>query len=200
MSIERFQSSPTLIFFVAGCVFVIGVLGHYEMPDNPHFLEGVVLGVVTVLLVIAFNRNTFIEIREGRTLINSGFYTFMRPELDVRDIKYVYRIPAFLWRSWGSLMVIYIKGDDGRLRQTTLREVNYTNDTLRRLLQRLKALKPTLEFDPEYEAFLRGEYDDDGGLNRRSENTVASLEARLREKGETWDEIGSVGRFLDKFK
>jgi hypothetical protein len=72
---------------------------------------------------------------------------------------------------------------DGKLRQSSLREVNYLNDRLRDFLRRIRQIEPSIELDPEYEKFLEEKL----YLEDASENTVASVEARLKAKGEQWE-------------
>ncbi len=79
-------------------------------------------------------------------------------------------------------MVFYIKMSDGKLRQSSLREVNFSEETIVNFLQRIKQINPNIELDPEYEKIIAGKLE----KNSPSENTVASIEARLKEKGETW--------------
>ena len=117
------------------------------------------------------------------TLINSGYRSIGKDTIDIFDIKYIYRYPNFILKWYGSRMVFYIQMPNGKLRQSSLREVNYSNDTLRSFLKRIKKIKPNIELDPEYEKFLQEKL----WLEDSSENTIASVEERLREKGEVWD-------------
>ena len=79
-------------------------------------------------------------------------------------------------------MVFYAQGPDGKLRQSALRERNYSSDTLQAFLKRLKQIKPTIELNSEYEKFLQGKL----FIENPSENTAASVEAHLKAKGERW--------------
>lgn len=86
-------------------------------------------------------------------------------------------------------MVIYIKGDGGKLKHSALRESNYSNENLKNILTRLKQLNPSIELDPEYEDFLSGKLGSQnpwGFNNLGTKNTKKSVEDRLRAKGEAW--------------
>ena len=46
----------------------------------------------------------------------------------------------------------------------------------------MKQIKPSIELDPEYKKFLEGKL----FLENPPNNTIASVEARLKAKGEHW--------------
>jgi hypothetical protein len=50
------------------------------------------------------------------------------------------------------------------------------------MLKRLKQIKPSIELDPEYEKITAGQM----FIDDMSQNTVSSVEARLKAKGERW--------------
>jgi hypothetical protein len=182
MKRERFKSSKGLVIYVAIVASLIVGTANYADWTSYDYLEGGAVAAFLVLLALYSTLTTYLEIHDSRTLINSGYRTFGKDTIDIFDIKYIYRHPEFIIRYYGSRMVFYIKGEDGRLRRSSLREVNFANDTLVRFLKRIKEIRPTIELDPEYEKIIKGEMD----LNDASGNTVASVEARLRAKGETW--------------
>lgn len=184
-------------------LFVLAILAKSVKHTIDNYLVGGGSAALWFLLIYFTNRNTYLEIRDKRTLKNSGYRDIGSDTLDIFDIKYIYRIPAFIWRSWGSLMIIYVKDAKGQLRHSALREVNYSNDTLKRFLRRVKQINPSIELDQEYLDFLDGKYDyEERSFGRWvwSKNTVAGVEARLREKGEKWDPVGPLGKLLNKFR
>ncbi len=79
-------------------------------------------------------------------------------------------------------MVIYHRDENGNIRHSALRERNYSPTTLKSFLCRLIAINPLIEIDPEYREFLNGRLE----LKAPSKNSVATVEQRLRDKGEVW--------------
>ena len=125
---------------------------------------------------------TFVEIEDNRHITNTGYFSFGKDTFDILDVKYIYQIPEFVLRQYGSRMLFCIKMPDGKLRQSPLREQAYSNDTIVALLEQLKQIKPTIELDPEYEKIVSGKM----YIDEMSQNTISSVEARLRAKGERW--------------
>jgi hypothetical protein len=70
--------------------------------------------------------------------------------------------------------MIYHRDEQGGIRHSALRERNYSDETLKKFLLRIKTIKPTIEIDPEYQDFLKGNL----RLSQSSKNTVASVEER----------------------
>jgi hypothetical protein len=176
------QSIYFILFVIAGFVY-LGYLQNGPYPVDKNTFEGIFFAAALFVIVVAWKVRTFLEIQDNRWLINSGYRTFGKDKIDIFDIKYIYRHPNLRLKWYGSRMVFFIKGADGKLTQSSLREVNYSNDTLRAFLKRIKQIKPSIELDPEYEKFLEEKL----YLEDASENTVASVEARLKEKGERWE-------------
>jgi hypothetical protein len=185
MSKERFKSKMTGIYIIS--VFIVAMIFLGDSQDrqyglNLDTLEIVALATVLFLFVCYLKWTTYLEIQDCRWLINSGFREFGTDKIDIFDVKYIYRYPNFILKWYGSRMVFYIKAVDGKLQRSSVREVNFSNDTLRRFLKRVKQIKPSIELDPEYDLFLEEKL----YLEDTSDNTVASVEARLKEKGEVW--------------
>ena len=185
MKKERFKSKMQSIYFVLfviGGFFYLGYLqnGPYSLERNT--FEAIFLAVILFGIVFDFKVRTYLEIQDARWLINSGYRTFGKDKIDIFDIKYIYRYPNLRLKWYGSRMVFYIKTPEGKLRQSSVRELNYSNDTFRDFLKQIRQIKPSIELDSEYEKFLEEKL----YLEDASENTVASIEARLKEKGETW--------------
>ncbi len=183
MNYERFNSSYSLLFLVIGVVvlpFFLDYLHNKPIVLNGSTWESLAIASALVLLVFWDRQTTYLGIQDNRSLINSGYRSFRKDIFDIRDIKYIYRLPNFFLSWYGSRMVFYINGEDGKLRQTSLREVAYSASTLERFLRRVKEIKSTIELDPEYEKILRGEL----LFNDPSENTVSIIEKKLKEKGE----------------
>jgi hypothetical protein len=183
---ERFESRNTYIVAVLAFVAAILFLGFSE-NKLLYFRQDPLVSGGLIFLLIAFGIylkvTMFVEIQDDRWLVNSGYYTFWNQKFDIFDVKYIYRYPNFVLKWYGSRMVFYIRTPDGKLRQSSLREVNYSNDTLRAFLKRIKQIKPSIELDLEYEKFLEEKL----YLEDASQNTVSSVEARLKEKGERWE-------------
>jgi hypothetical protein len=182
---ERFRSKMELIYVpvagIAGFIY-LGYLQNGPYAFDQNTIEGISFAAILLAMVVDWKVRTYLEIQDNRWLVNSGYYTFWKQKFDIFDIKYIYRYPNLRLKWYGSRMVFYIKTPDGKLRQSSLREVNFSNDTLRAFLKRIKQIKPAIELDPEYEKFLEDKLD----LENASENTVASVEARLKEKGDVW--------------
>ena len=71
--------------------------------------------MVVMFYVIYDRYNSYLEIRDKRTLINKGNRTFGHDEVDIYDIKYVLRAQAFLMKSWGCRMMIIYEESPNRL-------------------------------------------------------------------------------------
>lgn len=202
---ERFGSSLQRLYVILGAIaliFLFGILNERNVKHtlNDYLVSGG-LAAALFLFVYFLTKNTFLEIQNQRVLKNSGYRDIGSDTIDIFYIKYIYRAPAFIWRSGGSLMLIYARDEKGHLKYSALREVNYSNDTLKRFLRRVKQINPSIELDREYLDFLAGKYDYEYrsfGAWVPSKNTIASVEARLREKGEKWDTVSPLGRFLAK--
>jgi hypothetical protein len=185
MSKERFKSKMTGIYIIS--VFIVAMFFLGDSQDRPYglnldTLEIVALASVLFLFVCYLKWTTYLEIQDGRWLINSGFRNFRTDKIDIFDVKYIYRYPNFILKWYGSRMVFYIKTADGKLHRSSVREVNFSNDIMRAFLKRIKQLNPSIELDQEYELFLQEKL----YLEDTSDNTVESVEARLKEKGERW--------------
>ena len=197
MEKERFTSGYGLIWLTLIGVVALLTVSYRERGFVPNQDTSVMLLLFFggIILTLIFRTTTYLEIQNSRTLINSGYYDFKKDTLDIHDIKYIYRVPQFIMRYFGgSLMMIYIKDDNGGIRHSAIRERPYPEATLKKFLLRIKALKPTIELDPEYEAFLADKID----LHSASQNSVEGVEQRLRDKGETWNRVTGAKKFLSK--
>lgn len=183
MKKERFKSNMHFVYIVLGAIAVYFWAGGFRSDSLNNLLVFIVLAGSLFLVAYLSTIRTYLEIQDNRQLINSGYRTFGKDRIDIFDIKYIYRFSNFRLKWYGSRMVFYIEMPNGKLHQSSLREVNYSNDTLRDFLKRIKQIKPSIELDPEYVAFLEEKL----YLEDASENTVASVEARLKAKGETWE-------------
>jgi hypothetical protein len=174
---------------VIAVIFLLGFLEKNIIHTPSDYLVSGGIASLLFLLIYVTTINTYLEIQDQRTLRNSGYRDIGYDNFDILNIKYIYRASAFIWRSGGSLMLIYIRDEDGRLKLSKVREVNYPNDTLKRFLRRITQLNPSIELDQEYSNFLSGKYDDeDRSFGRwvKSSNSIADIEARLHTKGEKW--------------
>lgn len=189
MKKERFQAGHRFIVVIILAtigLFTIGISEHnlsfdFPLNQNTQIVSLLFLGVI--ILAVRSQQTTYLEIQDERNLINRGYHDFGKDILDIHDIKYIFRVPQFplAWFG-GSLMVIYSTDNTGELRHSALRERNYSEETLVKFLRRIKEIKTSIELDPEYIAFLDGKI----VLRDASENTVASVEERLKAKGESW--------------
>jgi len=180
---EIFHSKHDLIYFgTAALALAFWMGGLFNRPLDD-IVFGLSLAFFILIIIYLSVINTYLEIKNGRRLINSGYFSLSKQETDIFDIKYIYRYPHFILKWYGSRMVFYVKMPDNKLKQVSLREANYSNETLRGFLKRLLKINPRIELDPEYEKFLAEKL----WLEDASENTIESVEARLRKKGETWE-------------
>ncbi len=186
MKKERYSGGYRLfivVLIVLGASLVNGYI-NTGVPTAENIEILVVLGVSILLGVYLSTRNTYLEIQDDRTLVNSGYHDFGKDIIAIHDIKYIYRVPQFIvaWYG-GSLMVIYHKDTQNGIQHSALRERNYNQDTLKRFLLRIKEIKPTIELDSEYQEFLKGNLE----LRSPSKNKIEQVEQRLRDKGERWE-------------
>jgi hypothetical protein len=193
MATQRFRSSNANNLFLVPSLLLMFVLGYHErhVQFDQHTFILVLFALGAVLYAFWDSTRLYLEVRDDRTIVNSGYRTFGNDILDIRDIKYIYRARAFPVWFGPSLMLIYTTDDKGELRHSVVREQPYAQGTLKQFLLRIKTLKPTIELDPEYEAFLTDQIE----LRDASKNSIASIEKRLRDRGEHWDR---ATRFLNK--
>jgi hypothetical protein len=182
MKKEYYKSSDFLIYAAIVFIVVMAMLSNFPHKPLIDLYQFIGLGGIFLLGAYAIEKNIFIKIEDGRRVTNSGYFDFRRDKFDILDIRYIYRHSEFIVKWYGSRMVFFIKMPDGKLRQSALREQAYSNDTIIALLKRLKQIRPPIELDPEYEKILAGQM----FIDDMSENTVSSIEARLKAKGERW--------------
>lgn len=193
---SRWGDAGTFIAIVL-IVCAIGV-GQNPLPSNLVY-PAIMAILIAIVAAVTAVLNTYLII-EGHTLINSGYRSFGKDKLDIRHIKYICRQSTFVWKSSGSTMVVYLTDDDGKLRYTALKEVNWKDEMLKRFLLKLLEIKSTIELDPEYKNFLDGKYDESGGLKRyHSSGTAQSINEFLKSRGEKLEEKNSFKKFLEKF-
>jgi hypothetical protein len=183
MKKEHFASSVYLVYIFVAAIAGYFLIGNFTARPLNDFLFFSAFAMGTLLLVYLSTIHTYLEIQDNRWLINSGYRTFGKDRIDIFDIKYVYRFSELILKWYGSRMVFYIKTEDGTLRQSSQREINFSNDKIIEFLKRIKQINPRIELDQEYEEIIKGEME----TSSASENTVASVEARLKEKGERWE-------------
>jgi hypothetical protein len=135
-----------------------------------------------LLGLIWIRYQTYVEITPDGVLINAGAHNFAKPKVDIGTIKYVARVQQFVFRGWGSMMVMYGLNASGELAQTFLRESAYDAETLRSLLMELKRRNPRVELDPEYVSFLSSPTDDTWLSDHPAERTPSEVETILRER------------------
>ena len=188
MDDKKYYANWSLIVTFSVAFTGIFLLGFLERGLDHDFLEGVVIILLVLGFLIWTKLNTFLQLKNKRTVVNSGYRSFRKDICDVYDVKYVFRVPQFTWKHFGgSLMILYVKGDDGKLRHSIVREVNYKDQTLKEFLKRITTLNPSIELDKQYRDFLEGKL---GGENQPrfvrtpANRTPAQVEELLREKGE----------------
>jgi hypothetical protein len=187
MSYEVFRRSWELLWVVLAANIIIFLLRYSERGAEiftGDFHVSVFFFALLLVLMLYFTLTTYLAIENNRTLINSGYHFFGTIRIDIQRIKYIYRFPNMRLRGWGSRMVIYLHSDTGTLVSTAVLEAAYSPKTLEAFLRRIKSLNPAIELDPEYEEILSSPHI--RIIEDPSDNTVASVEARLRTKGETW--------------
>ncbi len=182
MKKERFKSSMTLLYVFVSAVALSVFVADYKDWLLNDYLFAVSISAILLIIVYLSTIHLYLEIQNNRTLINSGYNTFGKNEIDIFNIVYIYRHPEFILKWYGSRMVFYIRIPEGKLRQSSLREINYSNETIIKFLTRIKEINPNIELDHEYKKIIKGEIE----KNEPSHNTLKSVEARLQEKGENW--------------
>jgi hypothetical protein len=197
MKTERYKGGYRL--FLVVLILLIGLIVNGYVNDAIPSVENLkllaLLGFFILSLVYFSTLNTYLEIQDERTLVNSGYHDFGKDIIAIHDIKYIYRVPQFIvaWYG-GSLMVIYHKDTQNGIQHSALRERNYNQDTLKRFLLRIKEIKPTIEIDSEYQEFLKGNLE----LRSPSKNKVEQVEQRLRDRGERWERASRMSSFLGR--
>jgi hypothetical protein len=116
---ERFNSKREIIFVGSAFLISVLILGYAEngleyLRQAP--IESASLILLFSVLIVDWKLRTYLEIQDRRWLVNSGYYTFWKQRFDILDIKYIYRYPNLVLKWYGSRMVFYIKGPDGKLR------------------------------------------------------------------------------------
>ena len=179
---EIYKSNNSLIWLTLGFIGVTYWAGDMLTKSLHENLIAASLCGFLLLIVYHSSETEHLEIENEKILVNSGYDWFRKQRLNINDIKYIYRKPQFIIKWYGSRMMIITKDSTGKLTESDLREVNFSEGTLIRFLKRIKELNPKIELDPEYEMMLKGEL----FKNDPSENTTESIEKRLRDKGEKW--------------
>ena len=181
---ERLYTGKKLLYWMILLSVGLPILGYIQR--GPQIFENalpIILAISVVLLTALWHgRTTYLEF-DGNNLINNGYHSFRKDTLEINKIQYITRIPQTALPLTGpSLMLIYIRRPDGVIAHSTVREYSYDESTLKRFLVRIKEINPSIELDPEYEEFLRGERH----LRTKTSNTAKSVEQMLRDKGERW--------------
>jgi hypothetical protein len=96
MGTECFKSKVDSTYVAVLGVITLVYLGYlqngaYSLNAVTFEAAGVAGGLI--LFIYLSKRYTFLEIRESRSLVNSGYKLFRRDEIDIFDIKYIYRYP-----------------------------------------------------------------------------------------------------------
>ncbi len=186
----KYSSSKTFFWITLGVVLTIVILGYVETRPNIDVVFPVTALAIAIASVVYLKlSNSYLEIKDGRTLVNRGYRELGHDVLDIYDIKYIYRLPQFSFRGAGTIMVIYLCGEDGKLKHSIVREVNYSDKNLKRFLTKITQINPNVDIDPEYLKFLArpDEVDDNFKFSDTStRNTKESIESMLHAKGESW--------------
>jgi hypothetical protein len=158
---EKFQASwweNVWLYGIGGVILIF--LGYKERGFDSASLQGVGILLLLILFLVWSQFRSYLEIRDLRELIIRGQLDFGHTSLDIFSIKYIRRTPAFLLKTWGSFIVIYVTDQEGKLKHSTIREKNYTKNTIKGFLKRITDINPHIDLDPEYQDLLAGKYDD----------------------------------------
>lgn len=157
MNREYFKASKGILWVTIGGVVLVGWFGDLLHRAQTEVFISFVLLASIVLLAVRSVTNTYLEIRNKRTLISSGYRNFGKDVIDIYNIFYIGRIPNFPLRQYGSRMVLYIKTSENNIAHASQREVNFSNDTIVSFLKRVKQINPNIKLDSEYEKIINGE-------------------------------------------
>ena len=124
--------------------------GNARNWDEPAQI-GLVLLVLCLLWTLSDHYTTYVKFKDG-VLTNSGKKIFWPDHVKISSIRYVARMPQFVFRSWGGQVVIYFK--DGKLVQTSFLERLYSVETIREILKEVIRLNPEVELDKQYHALV----------------------------------------------
>ena len=140
------------------------------------------------LLYLAYKRaQTRLEITPDNFLKNIGQRDFGQDLINIFSIQHIARARAFPWKSWGSLMIMYLVNENGELRQTYLREASYSADTLKKIIVDLKKINPRIELDKQYQQLLASPPEDGWGVTGgfkavAAERTVNDIEEEMKKR------------------
>lgn len=155
---KKFESSWSMVIFSATALFSVIVIGLFGRGANDP--QGLLFALgcfmVVILLLVVHRFRTYVVVLEDKFIFNYGHRTFGHDKVDIKSVKYIARIKAFSWKTWGSLLIIYYL-EDGQLRSTFIKEDNYSESSLQNLLKAIKEINPAIELDAQYSAFLKRE-------------------------------------------
>lgn len=148
-------------------------------PMN-EIINAVLIALTVISIYLLSIVNTYIEIRERRTLTISGYWSFRKDEIDILSIKYIYRYPDYIIKGYGSRMAIYLRDVDKTIRQVSIIESSYTGEKIIELIKILKGINPNVELDAEYQQILEGTRE----IGAPSNNKYKDIRKLLEEYGE----------------
>jgi hypothetical protein len=120
----------------SAAILVLSYADHGFIWD--YYTQVGLLAMVALLISLIWGRyHIYVEIIEGRHLINAGARSFVNDKVELRDIKCIARAGSpTKW--WGSLMIMFGPQTNGQARLTFLREKAYDDETIKALLRELK--------------------------------------------------------------
>jgi hypothetical protein len=88
---------------------------------------------------------------------------------------------------------------NGTLWQSSVRERNYTGESIKRFLTRIKQLNPSMELDETYADLVAGKFEAYKLTACWQRKTGRDVEKYiLRAKGETWQTQGTIGTLFNE--
>lgn len=203
MKIEKFPSNWSDFIFAVVGLSMVCLLSYLDrdLPNDELLFYGFLLSLLLIAIAYFLKVTRYISIENGRLLTLNGQKSFSTDKIDIFSIKYICRQNTYIWRSSDSTLVIYIRDEKGMLRYSALREADFNDEILKKLLKRILEINSSITLDKEYKDFLEGKFDSNGGLRGApSAHTAESTGVYLKERGERWEEIGHIRKFLDKLQ
>lgn len=147
---KKYRGNYDSALIVLGGLVIIWLIAAYSQNGVSSDPRGYVLGATLVLLLVGVARNTWLQI-EGGILTSSGQSLFPR-KLELINAREVRRVRGSIFSSGGAWMAFF--GRDGLLLR--IRELGYSESTLKRFVCGLKERYPAIELDPQYTDFGDG--------------------------------------------
>lgn len=163
-------------------MILLAVYSYVRYGFTSAFCFGLIAFICLEIYLIWRRYNIHVEIRDNEWLINAGQRMFVPDTLNIQEIRYIARAPRWIFKTGQSVMIIFVKGKGGDLKQTNFQEWNYDAMTLRAILLRLMSLNPNIDIDHQYGELINDPEDKADIKNIPAERSMEDIERYVQSK------------------